>query len=54
MKLMSEITHDLKIADHADKIYKMDNGVLTLYKDKDGYKRHSFESEVNEGKEAFS
>ena len=48
------VTHDLKIADHADKIYKMDNGVLTLYKDKDGYKRHSFENEVNEGKAVFS
>ena len=48
------VTHDLKIADHADKIYKMDNGVLTLYKDKDGFKRHSFENEVNEGKAVFS
>ena len=48
------VTHDLKIADHADKIYKMDNGVLTLYKDKEGYKRHSFENEVNEGKAVFS
>jgi len=48
------VTHDLKIADHADKIYKMDNGVLTLYKDKQGFKRNSFEAEVNEGKAVFS
>lgn len=47
------VTHDLKIADHADKIYRMDNGVLTLYKDKDGYKRNSFEAEHNANKEAF-
>ena len=45
------VTHDLKIADHADKIYKMDNGMLTLYKDKDGYKRNSFEMEANENKD---
>lgn len=44
------VTHDLKIADHADKIYKMDNGVLTLYKDKDGYRRNSFENEANDNK----
>jgi len=47
------VTHDLKIADHADKIYRMDNGVLTLYKDKDGYRRNSFETEHNANKEAF-
>jgi putative ABC transport system ATP-binding protein len=47
------VTHDLKIADHADKIYRMDNGVLTLYKDKDGYKRNSFEAEHQANKEAF-
>jgi putative ABC transport system ATP-binding protein len=45
------VTHDLKIADHADKLYKMDNGMLTLYKDKDGYKRNSFEMEANENKD---
>ncbi len=44
------VTHDLKIAERADKIYKMDNGVLTLYKDKGGYKRNSYEAEVNETK----
>jgi hypothetical protein len=32
----------------------MDNGVLTLYKDKDGYKRNSFETEAKENKEALS
>ena len=48
------VTHDLKIADHADKIYKMDNGVLTLYKDKDGYRRNSFETEAEETKKVFN
>lgn len=48
------VTHDLKIADHADKIYKMDNGELTLFKDRDGYKRNSFEKESNANKEAFN
>ena len=48
------VTHDLKIADHADKIYKMDNGELTLFKDQDGYKRNSFEKESNANKEAFN
>ena len=28
------VTHDMQIAERADKIYKMDNGVLTLYKEK--------------------
>ena len=27
------VTHDLSIADHADRIFKMDNGVLSLYRD---------------------
>ena len=27
------VTHDMQIAERADKIYKMDNGVLTLYKE---------------------
>ncbi len=35
------VTHDLSIADHADKIYKMDNGRLYLYKDKDGYRKNN-------------
>lgn len=41
------VTHDLSIAEHADKIYKMDNGHLYLYKDKDGYKRNSYSDELN-------
>ena len=44
------VTHDMKIADHADKIYKMDNGELFLYKDKDGYRRNSFATEAEESK----
>ena len=28
------VTHDLEIADHADRILKMDNGVLTVYRKK--------------------
>ncbi len=27
------VTHDLEIAEHADRIYKMENGVLSLYRD---------------------
>ena len=48
------VTHDLTIADHADKIYKMDNGKLTLFKDKRGYKRVSYEEEMQEAKADFS
>lgn len=40
------VTHDLAIAEHADKIYKMDNGNIFLYKDKDGYRRNSYEEEA--------
>ena len=36
------VTHDLSVAERADKIYKMDNGKIFLYKDKDGYRRPSF------------
>ncbi|MCL2518807.1 MAG: ABC transporter ATP-binding protein, partial [Oscillospiraceae bacterium] len=39
------VTHDLTIAEHADKIYKMDNGEIYLFKDKYGYRRNSFEEE---------
>lgn len=28
------VTHDMTIAEHADRIYKMDNGVLTLFRDR--------------------
>ena len=31
------VTHDMSIAEKADKIYMMDNGKLFLYKDKQGY-----------------
>ena len=27
------VTHDLSIADHADRIFRMDNGILTLQRD---------------------
>ena len=40
------VTHDLSIAEHADKIYKMDNGNIYLFKDKDGYRRNSYEEEA--------
>ena len=28
------VTHDMTVAEHADRIFKMDNGVLSLYRDK--------------------
>ena len=37
------VTHDLTIAERADKIYRMSEGKLVLFKDKDGYRRNSFE-----------
>jgi len=37
------VTHDLSIAERADKIYRMSDGELFLYKDKDGYRRNSYE-----------
>ena len=37
------VTHDLSIAERADKIYRMSDGQLFLYKDKDGYRRNSYE-----------
>ncbi|MDD6800347.1 MAG: ABC transporter ATP-binding protein [Firmicutes bacterium] len=40
------VTHDLTIAEHADKIYKMDNGRLYLFKDKDGYRRNTYEEDM--------
>ncbi|MBQ7599264.1 MAG: ABC transporter ATP-binding protein [Clostridia bacterium] len=38
------VTHDLEIAEHADRIFKMDNGVLTLHRDylKAGKKTQNF------------
>lgn len=37
------VTHDLLIAERADKIYSMENGILSLYKDENGYRRNSYE-----------
>lgn len=37
------VTHDMSIAERADKIYKMDNGKMILFKDENGYRRNSFE-----------
>ena len=30
------VTHDLSIAEKADRIFRMDNGELRLYRDRDG------------------
>lgn len=40
------VTHDMAIADKADKIYMMDNGKLFLYKDKQGFYKSSYEIEM--------
>lgn len=37
------VTHDMSIAEKADKIYMMDNGKLFLYKDRQGYYKNSYE-----------
>ncbi len=39
------VTHDMSIAERADKIYMMDNGKLFLYKDRQGYYKNSYEIE---------
>lgn len=39
------VTHDMSIAEMADKIYKMDNGKMSLFKDENGYRRATFEKE---------
>lgn len=39
------VTHDMSIAEKADKIFKMDNGKMILFKDENGYRRESFEKE---------
>ena len=44
------VTHDLTIAEKADKIYKMDNGNLYLYKDENGYRRASYEADLEKAK----
>ena len=38
------VTHDLTIAEHADRIFKMDGGKIRLFRDRDGkYRRNSDE-----------
>lgn len=38
------VTHDISIAERADKIYRMDDGKLYLFRDADGnYRRNSYE-----------
>jgi len=39
------VTHDMSIAEKADKIYMMDDGKLFLYKDKQGYYKESYRLE---------
>ncbi len=42
------VTHDLTIAEHADRIFKMDNGTIRLFRDRDGvYRRNSDEAAMN-------
>lgn len=43
---MIMVTHDMSIADRADKIYMMDDGKLFLYKDKQGYYKTSYELDM--------
>jgi len=45
------VTHDLVIAERADKIYRMDNGKISLYKDSSGYRRNSFVDDLEKAKE---
>ena len=40
------VTHDMTIADKADKIYRMDDGKLYLYKDKQGYYKNTYEAQL--------
>ena len=45
------VTHDLSIAEKADKIYRMTDGKLYLFRDSDGvYRRNSFEDEAAKSK----
>ncbi len=44
------VTHDMSIADRADKIYMMDDGQLYLFKDKQGFYRNSFAEEMKRAK----
>lgn len=41
------VTHDLSIADRADKIYRMEAGKLYLYKDRQGMYNNSYELELD-------
>ena len=45
------VTHDISIAERADKIYRMDNGQLYLFKDEKGYRRNSYEREAEINRE---
>lgn len=45
------VTHDLSIADKADKIYRMDGGKLYLYKDKQGTYETAYELELKKDRE---
>ena len=47
------VTHDLTIAERADKIYRMAEGQLVLYKDKNGYRRNSYEENLQRQKEVM-
>ncbi len=49
---MVMVTHDMSIAEKADKIYMMDNGKLFLYKDKQGYYKNSYKLEMEKEIEA--
>ena len=44
------VTHDMSIADRADKIYIMDDGKLELFKDRQGFYRNSFEADMKRAK----
>ncbi|MBQ7161402.1 MAG: ABC transporter ATP-binding protein [Clostridia bacterium] len=45
------VTHDLLIAERADKIYRMSDGKLSLYKDENGYRRNSYSDALETAKE---
>lgn len=45
------VTHDMSIADKADKIYMMDDGKLSLFKDRQGFYKNSYELEMKRAKE---
>ncbi len=44
------VTHDMSIADRADKIYIMDDGKLSLFKDHQGFYRNSYEADMKRAK----